>query len=73
MSTQPTKKLYRSRDNRMISGVAGGLAEYLNMDVTLVRVAIVILTIITGFPLLIYIAMIFIVPEEPIAGAGTEF
>lgn len=72
MSTQPGKKLYRSRDNRMISGVAGGLAEYLNMDATLVRVAIVVLTIITGFPLLIYIAMIFVVPEEPVGGIGTD-
>jgi phage shock protein C len=59
-------RLYRSRDDRMIAGVAGGLAESLGLDPSLVRVAWVILALVTGGLLaLVYVVMMFVVPEEP--------
>lgn len=64
---QAPKKLQRSRSNRMLGGVCGGVADYLNLDPTLVRVLTAILTVITGVPVVIYLVMLFVVPEE-----GTE-
>ena len=63
-------RLYRSRSDRMLAGVAGGLAEHFDLDPSIVRVGWVILTILSGgIFLLIYIVMAIVVPEEP-AGAG---
>lgn len=59
------KKLYRSREDRVIAGVAGGLAEYFNIDSTLVRIIIVILAIWGGFGLIAYIIGAIVIPEEP--------
>src|SRR6266496_2599957 len=59
-----TRKLYRSRTNRKLAGVCGGLAEYFNTDATLIRVLFVVLTVIGGAGPLIYLAMWIIVPEE---------
>jgi len=59
-------RLYRSRRERMIAGVAGGMAESLGLDPSLVRIVWVILIFLTGgLLLLLYLAMIFIVPEQP--------
>jgi phage shock protein C len=59
-------RLYRSRDERVISGVAGGLAERFDLDPSLVRVAWAILTVLSGGVfLLIYIVMAIVVPEAP--------
>ena len=58
------KTLRRSRDQRMLSGVSGGIAEYLNIDVTLVRLAIVGLTMITGGTALLgYVVAWIVIPE----------
>ncbi|WP_432942212.1 PspC domain-containing protein [Kribbella sp. CA-253562] len=58
------KTLRRSRDQRMLSGVSGGLAEYFNIDATLVRLAIVGLTLITGGTALIgYVVAWIVMPE----------
>lgn len=59
------KRLYRSRSDRMIAGVAGGLAQYLNVDPTLVRLGFVVLSLAGGPGLLLYIVMWIVVPEEP--------
>lgn len=60
------KKLYRSSKEKMLSGVLGGLAEYFNVDPTLVRLLFVVLMLITGlFPLIIfYIVAAVIIPDE---------
>ncbi len=59
-------RLYRSRDERVISGVAGGLAERFDLDPSLVRVAWAILAVLSGGVfLLIYIVMAIVVPEAP--------
>jgi phage shock protein C len=58
-------RLYRSRDDRMVAGVAGGLAAYLNIDPSLVRILWVVLIPLTGgLILLLYLAMALIVPEQ---------
>jgi phage shock protein PspC (stress-responsive transcriptional regulator) len=60
-----TKKLFRSRNNRMIGGVCGGLGEYFNVDPTLIRVVFVFLLLPGGFPgLLPYLVLWAVVPEQ---------
>ncbi len=61
------KKLYRSQKQKMIGGVCGGLAEYFNVDVSLVRLLFVALALITALlPLgIFYIIAWIIVPTEP--------
>jgi phage shock protein PspC (stress-responsive transcriptional regulator) len=60
------KRLVRSRSDRMLAGVAGGLAEHLNMDSTLIRLIFVVLTLAGGPGLLIYLILWLIMPEEPV-------
>jgi phage shock protein PspC (stress-responsive transcriptional regulator) len=60
------RKLYRSRSDRMVAGVAGGLAEYLNIDATIVRLLFVFFALAGGPGLLVYIVMLLVVPEEPL-------
>ena len=62
---EPTRKLYRSRTNRQLAGVCGGLAQYFNMDATLIRVLFVLLAVLGGSGLVLYLAMWIIVPREP--------
>lgn len=60
------KRLYRSKKDRMIAGVCGGLAEYFNIDPTIVRVIAVILLLPGGAPGLIpYLILWAVVPENP--------
>lgn len=58
-------KLYRSRTDKMVAGVAGGLARYLRIDTTLVRLGFVFLAFAEGFGFLLYLMMWFVVPENP--------
>lgn len=59
------KRLYRSRDERMISGVCGGIGKYFNIDPTLVRLAFVLPALADGPGLLAYIVLAIVLPEEP--------
>jgi phage shock protein C len=63
-----TRRLYRSR-NRRVAGVCGGLAQYFNLDATLIRILFVVLAVLGGSGLLLYVAMWIIVPNEPSAAA----
>ena len=58
------KRLYRSRSNRVIAGVAGGLGETFNIDPVIVRLVFVVLALMNGFGALIYLAMWLLVPNE---------
>jgi phage shock protein PspC (stress-responsive transcriptional regulator) len=66
------KKLYRSRNERMLAGVCGGLGEYFNVDPTLMRLLFV-LGVVFGFGVMafVYLAMMIIVPEEPLLSTPT--
>lgn len=59
------KRLVRSRGNKMLAGVCGGLAEYLGVDPVIVRLAAVLLTLWNGVGLLIYLVLALIMPQEP--------
>ena len=64
LSGEP-KKLTRSRKERMIAGVCGGLAEYFGWDPTLVRIVYALATIFTAFAgIIIYLILWIIMPEE---------
>jgi phage shock protein PspC (stress-responsive transcriptional regulator) len=59
-----TKRLYRKPEGRIVAGVCTGLADYLGIDVTIIRLAFAILTIFGGAGALIYVIAWAVVPEE---------
>ena len=59
------RRLYRSRRDRQLAGVAGGMAEYLEVDPTVVRLVWILSIFLGGFGILLYIIMAFIVPLDP--------
>lgn len=60
------KRLYRSTRNKMICGVCGGIAEYFNIDPTLVRLGVVLLSLTSwGTGILAYFICLVIIPDEP--------
>lgn len=61
------KRLYRSKSNKVIAGVCAGLADYMNLDATFVRLVFVLLLLMTGvFPFVIlYIIAAVMMPEGP--------
>ena len=59
------KKLYRSRTDKKIFGVCGGLAKYFEIDSTIVRLALVLLIVFAGAGLLAYIIAALVMPNEP--------
>jgi phage shock protein C len=66
-----TRRLYRSRTETVLGGVAAGLANYLNADPALVRIAWAILVPITsGAAFLAYIVAWIVIPEEPVAAGA---
>jgi phage shock protein C len=66
MRMELRNRIYRSRSERMLAGVAGGLAEYLDVDPTLVRLAFALGSLVTGpVALMLYIVCALIIPSEP--------
>lgn len=66
------KRVYRSRNNRIIAGVAGGLGEYFAIDAVIVRILFVLAVFLGGGGLLAYIIGWMIIPEEGFAGDGLD-
>lgn len=60
------RKLYRSRTDKKIAGVCGGLGEYMGVDATVLRVAFVLLALPGGLPgILLYLILWLVMPEGP--------
>lgn len=67
MATQ-SKRLYRSRQDRMIGGVCGGLGDYFDIDPTVIRLLFVFGTLLGGPGVIAYLILLVIVPLEPVEG-----
>jgi phage shock protein C len=61
---QPGKKLYRSLSDRQIAGICGGLAQYFNIDPTLVRLLFVLGLLFVGGTFWAYLIMWIVIPEQ---------
>jgi phage shock protein C len=59
------KKLYRSRNDQMIAGVCGGLAEYFDIDPSIMRLIFVLLALAFGHGILIYLILLLVMPLPP--------
>lgn len=66
------RMLYRSRTDRWIAGVCGGLGAYFNVDSNALRVAFVLLALWQGFGVLLYLLIMLIVPDEPLPEIAAE-
>ncbi len=64
------RRLYRSRRDRQLAGVAAGMAEYLEIDPTLVRILWILSAFLGGFTILLYIILAFVIPLEPATAPG---
>ena len=64
VTTRP-KRFYRSREDRWLAGVCGGLGEYFDIDPLLVRIGFIIITVVYGMGIILYIAMAIFVEENP--------
>jgi len=60
------KKLYRTQNDRKLAGICGGIARYVNMDPTLIRLLFLIIVLMTGvFPMMLgYFLAVFVIPNE---------
>ena len=59
------KKLYRSITDKKLAGVCGGLAEYLGMDSTIIRLILVLTVLFAGVGILAYIVAALVIPNPP--------
>lgn len=66
MAKQAKRKLYRSRTDRMLSGVCGGFGEYFGIDSTIIRVIAAFLLLLGGVSFLIYIVLWIVIPLAPL-------
>lgn len=58
------KKLYRSSSNEMIAGVCAGIADYFNVDPTIVRLAFLLMALAGGPGVILYIILVLVIPEQ---------
>lgn len=61
-----TKRLYKSRDNRVLFGICGGIGEYFGIDPVIVRIALVVLCLVGFSGVIAYILAYFLIPEPPV-------
>lgn len=67
-----TERLYKSRHDRMLAGVAGGVAEMVNADPSIVRIVWALLIVLTGgIALVVYVVMAIVVPDAPDVDPGS--
>lgn len=65
-----SKRLYRSRSERMLAGVCGGIGDYFDIDPTVIRILFVLFALVVGGGLLLYIILLIIMPLEPDSSLG---
>jgi len=66
ITPETPRKLYRSRTDKQIAGVCGGLAVYFNMDSTWMRILFIVFFFLGGSAFLLYMILWLIVPKQPI-------
>ena len=59
------KKLYRSRTDKKLCGVCGGLAKFFGLDSTIIRLILVLCVLFAGFGILAYLIAALVIPNEP--------
>lgn len=59
------KRLYRTRGDRVLAGVCGGLGDYFNIDPTIVRLLFILLALAGGPGIIVYLVLWLVTPEEP--------
>lgn len=59
------KRLYKSNKNKMLAGVCGGIAEYFNLDPTLIRLGWIVFSALGGSGILAYIIAAIVIPQNP--------
>lgn len=59
------RKIYRSRSDQMIAGVCGGLAEWLDLDPSIMRLIFVLLALAVGHGIIIYLILLLVMPIQP--------
>ena len=69
MSDGPVRRLYRSRGDRKIAGVCGGIASYLRIDPVIPRLVWVIFAMAAGVGVLAYLVCWWVIPQEPAGSA----
>ncbi|HIY68487.1 MAG TPA: PspC domain-containing protein [Candidatus Alistipes intestinigallinarum] len=65
MTANNNRHLYRSREECIIAGVCGGLADYFGLDVSKLRIALLVLILIGGLSIWVYIILWLVVPQNP--------
>ncbi|WP_346701323.1 PspC domain-containing protein [uncultured Alistipes sp.] len=65
MTANNNRHLYRSREECIIAGVCGGLADYFGLDVSKLRVALLIMILLGGLSIWVYIILWLVVPQNP--------
>ena len=63
--SEAKKRLYRSRSERMLAGVCGGIGDYFDVDPTVIRLLFVVFALAIGSGILLYIILLILVPLEP--------
>jgi phage shock protein PspC (stress-responsive transcriptional regulator) len=67
-----TRRLYRSRSERLLAGVCGGIGAYFDVDPVLIRVLFVVAALATGAGVLAYLLLLILTPLEPAPADGGE-
>ncbi len=70
--SEEAKRLYRSRNDRWLAGVCGGIGAYFNLDPTVIRVLFVLFSLVIGGGLILYILLWLIIPEQPLESVESE-
>ncbi len=70
--SEEDKRLQRSRTNRMLAGVSGGIGRYYEFNPTIIRILFVFFSLFIGGGLLVYIILWIVIPEEPETAEQTD-